>query len=336
MGRSHGPMTEAWRPSASLETLKARAALLARIRAFFAERAVLEVDTPIVSAYATVDCHIDSLRTTEGRWLQTSPEFPMKRLLAAGSGPIWQLCHVFRAGDDGRLHNPEFMMLEWYRPGWDHHRLMSEVEELVQVCVHDRENPPFPPFSKGGMGGTFKRRSYRDAWLELAGVDPFAASLGEFATALGAHHALPENAARFDHEAWLDFGMGFVVGPRLGRDAPCFVHDFPASQAALARVRAGAPPLAERFELFWQGLELANGFHELGDAAEQRRRFEQDQERREQAGQPVPPLDAHLLAALESGLPDCAGVALGVDRLLMLLLGLPDVASAMAFDWGRA
>ena len=328
-------MTEAWRPSASLETLKARAALLARIRSFFAERAVLEVDTPIVSAHATVDRHIDSLRTTEGRWLHTSPEFPMKRLLAAGSGPIWQLCHVFRAGDDGRLHNPEFMMLEWYRTGWDHHRLMDEVEELIRSSCGGK-NPPFPPFSKGGPGGIFRRLSYREAWQHHANVDPFDAPLPALAEALGAHHALPENAARFGRDGWLDFGMGFVVGPRLGRDAPCFIHDFPASQAALARVRPGAPPLAERFELFWQGLELANGFHELGDAAEQRRRFERDQERRKQAGKPVPPLDPHLLAALESGLPDCAGVALGVDRLLMLMLGLPDVASAMAFGWQRA
>jgi len=311
-----------WRPSASLETLKARAALLARMRGFFAERGVMEVDTPAVSAHATVDFHIDSLRTTDGRWLQTSPEFPMKRLLAAGSGPIYQMCHVFRAGDEGRLHNPEFMLLEWYRPGWDHHRLMDEVAELVAAC--------------GAPAGNVRRLTYRDAWVEQAGVDPLAAALPELVKALCARHDPPQDSARFDRDGWLDFGMGFVVGPALGRDAPCFVHDFPAAQAALARVRPGEPPLAERFELFWRGLELANGFHELGDAAEQRRRFEQDQERREQAGRTVPPYDAHLIAALGAGLPDCAGVALGVDRLLMLLLGLPDVASAMPFDYGRS
>lgn len=315
-------MIERWRPAASLDTLRARAALLARIRSFFAARGVLEVDTPAVSAHATVDLHIDSLRTADDRWLQTSPEFPMKRLLAAGSGPIYQLCHVFREGDEGRLHNPEFMMLEWYRPGWDHHRLMDEVGQLLEAA--------------GAPAPQGRRLSYREAWLENAGVDPFAASTAELARALRARAEAPADSARLDRDGWLDFGMGFVVAPHLGRDAPCFVHDFPASQAALARIRPGEPPVAERFELFWRGLELANGFHELGDAAEQRRRFEQDQARRAQAGKAMPPFDANLVAALQAGLPDCAGVALGVDRLLMLLLGLPDVASAMAFDWARA
>ena len=311
-----------WRPSASLETLQARAALLARTRAFFLQRGVLEVETPIASRHATVDVHIDSLRTADGRWLHTSPEFAMKRLLAAGSGPIWQLCRVFRAGDEGRLHNPEFTMLEWYRPEWDHHRLMDEVADLVAELGAPRVQG--------------RRLTFREAWLEHAGVDPFTADMPAFAKALGRHYALPEGYRELDRDGWLDFGMGFVVGPRLGVEAPCFVHDFPASQAALARVRAGDVPLAERFELFWRGLELANGFHELGDAAEQRRRFEADQQRRAKARRVVPPFDANLIEALGAGFPRCAGVALGVDRLLMLLLGLPDVASTMAFDWSRA
>jgi len=311
-----------WRPSASLETLQARAQLLARVREFFAQRAVLEVDTPVLSAGATVDVHIDSLRTTDARWLQTSPEFAMKRLLAAGAGPIYQLCHVFRAGDFGRVHNPEFMMLEWYQPGWDHHRLMDEVAALLAALGA-------PPVAT-------RRWTYREAWREHAGVDPFEAGEAALAQALGARAAPPAGGEKLDRDGWLDFGMGCVVGPRLGREAPCFVHDFPASQAALARVRPGAPPLAERFELFWQGLELANGFHELADAREQQRRFQADQARRLEAGKAAPPYDANLIAALEAGLPDCAGVALGVDRLLMLLRGLPDVASAMPFDWGRA
>lgn len=310
-----------WRPSASLATLKARAELFARVRAFFAQRGVLEVDTPVLSAHATVDVHVDSLRTTDARWLQTSPEFPMKRLLAAGSGPIWQLCHVFRAGDEGRHHNPEFTMLEWYRPGWDHHRLMDEVAELLAAL--------------GAPAATTRRLTYREAWREHAGVDPFDAGDAELAQVLR-DRAAPPAAALLDRDGWLDFGMGCVVGPRLGRDAPCFVQDFPASQAALARVRPGHPPVAERFELFWQGLELANGFHELTDAREQLRRFQADQARRLEAGKIAPPFDANLVAALEAGLPDCAGVALGIDRLLMLLLGLPDVASAMAFDRSRA
>jgi elongation factor P--(R)-beta-lysine ligase len=315
-------MTETWRPSASLETLRARAQLLARIRGFFAARGVMEVDTPIASAHGTVDVHIDSLATADGRWLQTSPEFAMKRLLAAGSGPVYQLCHVFRAGDRGRVHNPEFMMLEWYRPGRDHHALMDEVGELLAAC--------------GAPAPAARRLAYREAWQEHAGVDPFDADLAGLSAALAARAEPPPDSGAFDREAWLDFGMGLVVGPRLGHEAPCFVHDFPASQAALARVRPGAPPLAERFELFWRGLELANGFHELADGREQRRRFGQDHARRTAAGRPTPPWDVHLVAALDSGLPDCAGVALGVDRLLMLLLGLPDIASAMPFAWDRA
>ena len=316
-----------WRPSASIETLRARAELLARMRAFFAARGVLEVDTPVLSQHATVDFHIDSLRTADGLWLHTSPEFAMKRLLAAGSGPIWQLCHVFRAGDLGRHHNPEFLMLEWYRPGLDHHGLMDEMVELLTALGV-------------AASGTVERFSYRAAWREHAGVDPFTAAAPELVRALSARADPPAGAQDFDRDGWLDFGMAFVVGPKLAPAAPCFVYDFPATQAALARVRPGHskddPPVAERFELFWKGQELANGFHELGDAAEQRARFEADRERRRAAGREVPPYDANLIDALTAGFPECAGVALGVDRLLMLLLGLPEIGAAMPFDYGRA
>jgi len=312
-----------WKPSASIETLRARAELLARIRTFFAARGVLEVDTPILSQHATVDFHIDSLRAGDGRWLHTSPEFAMKSLLAAGSGPIWQLCHVFRAGDLGRHHNPEFLMLEWYRPGFDHHRLMDEMVELLTALGV-------------AAAGTVERYSYRQAWLEHAGVDPFAVAIPELVRALSARADPPASARDFDRDGWLDFGMAFVVGPKLGAPAPCFVYDFPASQAALARVRTSDPPVAERFELFWKGQELANGFHELGDAAEQRARFEADRARRQAVGREAPPYDANLIQALEAGFPDCAGVAVGVDRMLMLLLGLPELAAAMPFDYGRA
>ncbi len=319
MGRSH----MSWRPSASLETLRARAELLARIRMFFAARGVMEVDTPMLSAHATVDFHIDSLRAADGRWLHTSPEFAMKRLLAAGSGPIWQLCHVFRAGDLGRHHNPEFLMLEWYRPGFDHHRLMDElIELLITLGV--------------APAGSVERVTYRDAWLEHAGIDPSTDDVAALVRALSQRADPPASSRGFDRDGWLDFGMAFVVGPRLAPVAPCFVYDFPASQAALARVRPGSPPLAERFELFWKGQELANGFHELGEAAEQRARFEAERARRQAVGREAPPYDVHLIDALTAGLPECAGVALGVDRLLMLLLGLPELASAMPFDYGRA
>ena len=305
-----------WRPSASLDTLKARAAILARTRAFFMERGVMEVDTPILSAAATVDFHLESERTA-GRWLRTSPEFPMKRLLAAGSGPIYELGHVFRAGDSGRVHNPEFLMLEWYRPGFDHHRLMDEVSELLVAL---------------GAPAAARRMTYREAWLEHAGVDPFNAS-DEILASLARGQA-PEGP--LDRDGWLDYGMGFIVGPKLGQGAPVFVHDFPASQAALARVRAADPPVAERFELFWQRLELANGFHELSDAGEQSRRFAADCERRRRAGHVVPPPDENLIQALRAGLPDCAGVALGMDRLLMLLLRKSTLAEVMPFSADRA
>lgn len=276
----------------------------------------MEVATPVWSAHATVDRHIDSFAAGEG-WLQTSPEFAMKRLLCAGSGPIYQICPVFRREESGRHHNPEFTMLEWYRPGFDHHRLMDEVEALLHAV--------------GAPAQRYERLDYREAFLRHAGLDPFAASLASLRA-----------AARFDGDAgtqaeerdfWLDLIMSATVGPALGRDAPVFLYDFPASQAALARVSEGR---ARRFELFWKGIELANGFHELADADEQRRRFEADQAWRRANGRLVPPYDRHLIAALAHGLPECAGVALGLDRLLMLLRGLPDVAATMAFAGDRA
>ncbi|MGQ0530254.1 MAG: EF-P lysine aminoacylase EpmA [Panacagrimonas sp.] len=311
-----------WQPSASLDTLKARAQLYGCVRAFFVERGVLEVDTPVLSAHATVDRHIESFVVPDGGWLQTSPEFAMKRLLCAGSGPIFQIAPVFRREEQGRHHNPEFRLLEWYRPGWDHLQLMGEVEALLRVLVECKPQ-------------AFERLTYRDALKHHAGVDPFADPLErlvERARAAG----FEGNAEAMSRDAWLDVLMSLVVGPRLGVAAPAFLFDFPASQSALARVRNDDPPVAERFELFWQGIELANGFHELADADEQQRRFEAEQMVRRAAGQVVPPFDPQLIAALRAGLPDCAGVALGLDRVLMLKLGLRDVAAAMAFDASAA
>ena len=317
-----------WQPRASTAVLHARARLYGAIRHYFEAREVLEVETPILSAAATVDPNIDSYSTREpgGRawWLQTSPEFAMKRLLAAGSGPIWQIARVFRREEAGRYHNPEFSMLEWYRPGWDHHRLMGEVAALLQAA--------------GVPGaGPWERLSYREAFLRHAGLDPFTAATEELRQACATRMNLSGGLLEAgDRDTWLDLLMSDLVGPRLGLEAPAFLHDFPASQAALARVRPGDPPLAERFELFWKGIELANGFHELTDAAEQRRRFEQDRARRSAEGREAPPYDAHLIEALEAGMPDCAGVALGLDRLLMLLLDLPELGDTLAFDAGRA
>ena len=317
---------DAWRPSASLQTLKARAELHGSVRAFFSSRGVLEVDTPVMSAHATVDRHIESFAVADGGWLQTSPEFAMKRLLCAGSGPIFQIAPVFRREESGRHHNPEFRLLEWYRPGWDHHRLMDEVQDLMHALGV-------------GAGVSFKRWTYRDAFRHHAGFDPFIEPVKDLRRrALDGNEvpALDLGDGEDLRDAWLDLWMSHRVGPRLGVEAPAFLLDFPASQAALSRIRHDDPPVAERFELFWQGIELANGFHELGDADEQRRRFESDQAWRARNGRVVPPYDAHLIDALHAGLPDCAGVALGLDRLLMLKLGLPQLAQALGFDASRA
>lgn len=305
-----------WQPSATVETLKARAELYGSVRAFFSARSVLEVETPVLSAHATVDRHIESFRAG-ALWMQTSPEFAMKRLLCANSGPIYQICKVFRQEESGRYHNPEFTLLEWYRPGFDHHRLMDEVAALIATV--------------GAHSGGCERLTYRDAFQRYAGLDPFAASLKDLRTAARFHGEAGGQASERDF--WLDLIMSDAVGPQLGVNAPVFLYDFPASQAALARVDG---TVAERFELFWKGIELANGFHELTDADEQQRRFEADQSWRAQHGRSVPPFDRHLIAGLSSGLPACAGVALGLDRLLMLMLGLPRISETMAFDVTRA
>ena len=317
-----------WKPRADMDVLRARARLYGAIRGYFGVHQVLEVETPVLSAAATVDPNIDSFATREKpgaeRWLQTSPEFAMKRLLAAGSGPIYQIARVFRREEAGRHHNPEFSMLEWYRPGWDHLRLMDEVEALLRSAgVPD--------------GPSWERLTYREAFLRHAALDPFGASLEQLRQACVERLNLSaELAGAGNPDVYLDLLMSALVGPRLGLDTPAFLYDFPASQAALARVRAGDPPVAERFELFWRGIELANGFHELTDADEQRRRFEQDRARRLEQGREAPPYDARLIAALQAGMPQCAGVALGLDRLLMLLLGLPELADVLAFDADRA
>lgn len=321
-----GEVNQTWRPSATLETLRARARLYADVRRFFVEREVLEVDTPVMSAHATVDRHIESFELAAGGWLQTSPEFAMKRLLCAGAGPIFQIAPVFRRHEQGRHHNPEFRLLEWYRPGWNYQMLMSECEALLHVLL--------------GISARFERITYRQAFAATLGFD--AVALGADALARAAAQSdvsIPLNlsdAERADPDLWLDLFMSQLVGPRLGWPVPVFVFDFPASQAALARVRADEPPVAERFEMFWNGVELANGFQELTDATTQRARFEADQDWRRRLGKQLPPFDQPLIDALAAGMPECAGVALGLDRLLQLKLGLDDVARTMSFAHGRA
>lgn len=308
--------------------------MLTQIRAFFAARGVLEVDTPLLSAHTVCDPHLDSLSTRytgpgaphgATLYLQTSPEFAMKRLLASGAGPIYQICKAFRDGEAGRLHNPEFTLVEWYRPGFDHRQLMDEVNELVSalLCEHLAL-------------ASSEHLSYQQAFMRHAGVDPHRAALDELQAALRAHGAVCELAGR---DALLDALLTHVVEPHLGQGRLCFIHDYPASQAALARLSAVPREdylVAERFELYLNGIELANGFHELGDAAEQRQRFSAHNAARRHRGKPELPADEHLLAALAHGLPDSAGVALGLDRLLMLACGANHLAATLAFPLGRA
>jgi elongation factor P--(R)-beta-lysine ligase len=318
-----------WRPAASIETLRLRARLLERTRAFFAARGVLEVETPQLSAAAATDLHLESLvaRRPGGAqlgWLHTSPEFPMKRLLAAGIGDTWQLARVFRGGERGPRHNPEFTLLEWYRVGWDAAALMDEVEAFVRALAEDEWMP-----------GEAQRLSYRDAFLRHAGFDPFAADAGEVLRCLAGHGVAVPADLGDDFDACLDLALATVVEPRLEPARPTFIYDFPASHAALARIRAGEPPVAERFELFLGGMEIANGFHELTDAGEQAARFEADLAARRARGLVEPPIDGRLLAAMAHGLPDCAGVALGFDRLVMILAGASRIDEVLAFPWGH-
>jgi elongation factor P--(R)-beta-lysine ligase len=306
--------------------------MLAAAREFFAKRGVLEVETPILSAAAVSDPQIESLATRVAgmaapAYLCTSPEYAMKRLLAAGSGDIYQICKVFRDGERGRWHNPEFTMIEWYRVGMDDSALMSELEMLVRALLAP-ERQPAPA----------ERLSYSAALVRHAGVDAFASSESELRKAAERHGIFCD--AKLDRDATLDLLMGLVVGPRLGRERPCFICDYPASQAALARLKPphprGAPPVAARFELYLDGVELANGFHELVVEREQRARFTQELQSRRARGQAQPPLDENLLAALAAGMPDCSGVALGFDRLVAIALGADRLADAMAFTIDNA
>jgi elongation factor P--(R)-beta-lysine ligase len=303
--------------------------MLQRTRAFFAGRGLLEVETPQLSAAAATDPHLESLvaRRPDGTslgWLHTSPEFPMKRLLAAGAGDIWQLARVFRGAESGPRHNPEFTLLEWYRVGWDVAALMQEVDEFLRDLAGEDRIP-----------AETQRLTYREAFLRFAGFDPFATAAGDIVQRLAQRGVAVPAGLDEDLAACLDLALATLVEPGLDPLRPVFVYDFPASHAALARIRPGDPPLAERFELFFGGMEIANGFHELADADEQARRFAADLAARRARGLVEPPLDRRLLAALAHGLPDCAGVALGFDRLVMVLAGASHIDEVLAFPWGH-
>ncbi|WP_457807735.1 EF-P lysine aminoacylase EpmA [Kushneria sp. EE4] len=321
-----------WRPGATMEVLRARAAVMRCIRDFFEVRDVLEVETPVLGHAGSSDVHLDSLslgaRTPAGEerlWLQTSPEYHMKRLLAAGSGPIFQLARVFRDSETGRRHNIEFTMLEWYRPGFSLEDLIREVAGLIETVL---EAPQL----------AVRQRAYRDLFREYLSIDPLSDTPETQA-------ALRDSAARYagtDATAWsrddcCDLLMSLVIEPRLGQGGLDVVVDYPASQAALARRRQDSDGalVASRFEVYLKGIELANGFDELTDADEQQARFEADNQARLALGKPPVDADQKLIAALRVGMPQGCGVALGVDRLIMLALGLENIDSAMAFGTAR-
>jgi len=328
-------VSASWQPAASFDTLRLRARLNATIRTFFAERNVTEVETPVLSRAGNTDPNIASFSLefsgrTDGaprtRWLRTSPEYPLKRLLAAGFGDCYELGRVFRDGEAGGRHNPEFTMLEWYRRGWNHRQLIVETAALVSAAL-----------ALVGRAAQLTEISYHDLYRQRLGIDPATAGEDELRAALGNVVIDPAGLTRDD---WFDLLMTHRLQPSFPADQLLALYDYPASQCALARIRndggAGSVPVAERFELYLGSLELANGYYELADAAEQGLRFNQDLQRRKERGDAQPPRDENLLSALLTGLPDCAGVALGVDRLMMAMLRTHRIADVLAFDFGRA
>ena len=311
-----------WHPTASKAAWQSRAKLYADIRDFFARRDVLEVETPLLSQHTVTDVHIASFKTTyesehqqRHYYLQTSPEYAMKRLLAAGSGPIFQITKAFRNGEQGHQHNPEFTLLEWYRPTFTDQQLMDEMDELLQFTIQ----------SKKAI-----RKTYEQLFLENLSINPFQISLTDLQS-LAQRFSLKNASHYSDRDVLLQFLFSHVIEPNIGLNEPLFVYHFPATQAALAKIHPQNPTIALRFEVYIQGIECANGFEELTDANEQRFRFEQDNIKRKQTGLPLMEMDHHFLAALEAGLPPSAGVALGLDRLLMIKTQTKNIHEVIAF-----
>ena len=289
----------------------------------------MEVETPSVSRYPAIDQHLEVQTVKPGphaqiRYLISSPEYHMKRLLSAGSGSIFQVCKAFRQDEVGQRHNPEFTMIEWYRVDWDHWRLMDETEDLLQHLLKCEKA---------------ERLSYRDAFLKFSDQDPFQLTTASFRkccadNTLSAPDYLIDDGATLDDR--LNFLMGVLIEPCLGAKHPVFIYDYPASQANLSRINPKNKLLSERFELFFKGMELGNGFHELADAAEQASRFQKENRLREEAGKNPLPVDQSFLDGLASGLPDCAGIAMGFDRIVMLALDRASIDEVTPFSWDRA
>ena len=315
--------------SLRIQSLQARAQLLAQLRQFFQQRDVMEVCTPVLSQAGGTDPCIEIFHTRYtgpgyanglDLYLHTSPEFAMKRLLAEGSGAIYQIAPVFRNAEFGNRHNPEFTMLEWYRPGFNHHALMQEVAALVCGCLDENLST--------------QKISYVELFQNKFSWNPLHADISQLVQTTKQYGVYTESLEHRDE--YLDLLMSMVIEPELGDKCLTFVYDYPASQASLARLNDENPLVASRFELYYQGVELANGFHELTDAKEQRQRFEEENRQRQQRGLRQMPVDERLLKALQQGMPDCSGVALGLDRLLMLQQGATALSDVLTFPLPEA
>ena len=326
-------MQNAWQPTCSMNMLRLRAQVLGDIRRFFLVRAVLEVETPLLSHSSGTDPQLDFFTTDycspplrHTLFLQTSPEFAMKRLLAAGSGSIYQIGKAFRNGESGRFHNPEFTLLEWYRVGYTLPQLMDEIAELMAVLFGSRRSL-----------GTAQRFSYQEIFYQYTNLNPLDFSYQDYC-AYAQHNHMPEavSICGHDHALWLDFIFSHKVQPQLGENAVCMVHGYPACQSSLARINEYNSQITDRVEVFIEGIELGNGYYELINAAEQDRRFDQEIAIRQQKKSSVAVKDKHLIAALAAGLPACSGMAIGLDRLLMLLTNTASIDDVLNFPVHRA
>ena len=318
-----------WRPTADHHTLQRRAAMLAAAREFFGQLNVMEVDTPLLCASSVTDPHIESIAVTQGTaayWLRTSPEYHMKRLLAAGSGDIFQIGKAFRAGETGNRHQPEFTMIEWYRHDFGLEQMIAETCQLIMsLSAHCESSIQ-----------DYERISYRDVFFNTIKLDPFNASTAELKSfclaskQTGCDEALAKSLGSY-RSGWLDLIAGTVIYPALSGGKLWVIDNYPADQAMLARLDPEDSAIAERFEVFLNGLELANGFHELNDAKEQYQRFDTDRRHRKTANLPDMTIDSRLISALESGMPDCSGVAVGLDRVMMAAGNYTRISETMSF-----
>jgi elongation factor P--(R)-beta-lysine ligase len=315
-------LINSWQPTASLAHINLRAQMLTKIRAFFAARNILEVETPLLGHSSITDPNIQSVTSQynfagstkqQTLYLQTSPEFAMKRLLAAGSGSIFQICKAFRNEECGNLHNPEFTILEWYHLDFNHHDLMDEMDEFLNYVINSNKA---------------ERLSYQDAFKKYLAIDPLNSNTSELRNCALKHNL--NDIADLEKDGWLNILFTNFIEPHLGINAPSFIFDFPASQAALAQINKTDPRVASRFEVFINGVELANGFHELANSEEQHQRFLHDLKKRQQLNLPQIPLDNNFLTAVDH-LPNCAGVALGIDRLLMIIAKTKNIADVITF-----